>query len=673
MADFSDAEFERFGEERLVVDPKLTCAVIVDNVPVIDMVKYEKLCAVMRRIFSGYGKIAEDGFYMPVQDGKTQGHCFIEFATEEGAKKAVAEGDNKKLDKEHKLRVTMWEDYNRIMEAPETYEPPERTNFDNQQVTHSSWLLDHWGRDQFIIRYGKETRVYWNDPYRKANDQGRVLQYGGEREKTNNKTWTDSYVAWSPQGSYLATFHRPGILLWGGDEFQRLGRFMHPGVNVVAFSPSEKYIITSNGQDRTGPKDQNWCIQVWDIKTQKMMRGFDKANTRSWPAFHWSFDDRFFARAGVDVISVYETPHMGLLDKKSIKVPGVQQIAWCPSKSVLAYWVPEVDNVPAKVALMEFPSRTLLREKHLYSVSNVKMHWQSAGEYLCVKMERKKTKKTAVQNFEIFRLNQKSVPVEVLEMEDQVIAFAWEPRGNHFALVHGNPARPDVSFYKLTKKTLEKVKTLENRAANCLFWSPTGDYIIIAGLGEKNGQLDFVEMSDFTTSCSTEHVMCTDVEWDPSGRFVITSVTQPIDVDSHNFRATMENGYKLWSCSGQLLQSISLDQFYQVIWRPRPKTLLSPEQLKEIKNKLKEDFWRTFEQEDEEIRQSQLSGVAKEKQQWKEQWKAFRARAEAEYAADAAHRIGLRGGLLSDDEDDYVETEIVHTEEISCETTIISK
>jgi uncharacterized protein with WD repeat len=43
----------------------------------------------------------------------------------------------------------------------------------------------------------------------------------------------------------------------------------------------------------------------------------------SWPAFKWSHDDKYLARmvSGPNgMISVYETPGMGLLDKKSIKV-----------------------------------------------------------------------------------------------------------------------------------------------------------------------------------------------------------------------------------------------------------------------------------------------------------------------------------------------------------------
>jgi len=663
-------EYEEFGEQRLTINDDFRNVVIVDNIPIVDQKKYEKLCSVLRRNFGKHGKVTKDGFHMPTVDGKSLGYCFIEFETREGANTAQAEKNNKKLDKDHKMKVTKWNDVDTFLDAPETYEAPEKPEFESN-VTHTSWLLDHFGRDQFLIRYAKETQIYWNDPYRKANDEGRVLQYGGEREKSRDKVWTESYTAWSSKGSYLATFHRPGIKIWGGDDFQALGRFIHDGVNIIAWSPNEKYIVTSNNKDRKGPKDPNWCIQIWDVKTQKMMRGFDKAMTRSWPAFKWSHDDRFFARTGDGVISIYETPHMGLLDKKSVKVDGVANIEWCPSQNILAYWVPEQLNVPAKVALIELPSRKLIREKHLYSVSDVKMHWQSAGDYLCVKMARKKTKKTTVQNFEIFRLKEKNVPVEILEMEDEVIAFAWEPKGHRFALIHGNPARPDVSFYRLKKKTLEKIKTLEARSANCLFWSPNGDYIVLGGLGDKNGQLDFVDTSDWTTTVSTEHIMCTDVEWDPSGRYVITSVTQPIDVDQHNFRATMENGYKLWTCSGQLLQSISADQFYQVLWRPRPQTLLPPDKRKEVKNNLKDKYWRQFEIEDDEIRQSQLSGAARERENWKTAWKVFRQRAVEEYNADANARAELRDGNVTDDENDYEETEIVHSEEISKEITYV--
>ena len=45
--------------------------------------------------------------------------------------------------------------------------------------------------------------------------------------------WTETFVAWSPHGSYLATMHRQGAAIWGGPSFSRLQRFSHPNVRAA--------------------------------------------------------------------------------------------------------------------------------------------------------------------------------------------------------------------------------------------------------------------------------------------------------------------------------------------------------------------------------------------------------------------------------------------------------
>lgn len=42
-----------------------------------------------------------------------------------------------------------------------------------------------------------------------------------------------------------------------------------------------------------------------------------------------------------------------------------------------------------------------------------------------------------------------------------------------------------------------------------------------------DGQLEFydTDSSDFTLMASAEHSMATDLEWDPTGRYVVTSVS----------------------------------------------------------------------------------------------------------------------------------------------------
>jgi translation initiation factor 3 subunit B len=82
---------------------------------------------------------------------------------------------------------------------------------------------------------------------------------------------------------------------------------------------------------------------------------------------------------------------MYLQGKKSIKVEGVVDFEWRPlgdrdredanpangksvkkpQENMLVYWTPEVVNQPARVTLIGFPSRTVLRQKNLFNVTEV--------------------------------------------------------------------------------------------------------------------------------------------------------------------------------------------------------------------------------------------------------------------------------------------------------------
>ena len=63
-------------------------------------------------------------------------------------------------------------------------------------------------------------------------------------------------------------------------------------------------------------------------------------------------------------------------------------------------------------------------------------------------------------------------------------------------------------------------------------------------LQQMNGQLEFYNVEEAETMATGEHFMCTDIEWDPTGRYVATVVTS-----IHQ----MENGFNLWSWNGNLM------------------------------------------------------------------------------------------------------------------------
>src|SRR5699024_12131860 len=125
----------------------------------------------------------------------------------------------------------------------------------------------------------------------------------------------------------------------------------------------------------------------WDIRMQSIRRAFyaECSQNISWPIFKWSHDDKYFARIQNDSLYIYETETFSLLDKKSMKITGIQNFSWSPSQNIFAYWVAEDQNVPARVVLIDIPGKRELRSKNLFSVADCKIHWQKNGDYLCVK------------------------------------------------------------------------------------------------------------------------------------------------------------------------------------------------------------------------------------------------------------------------------------------------
>ena len=75
-------------------------------------------------------------------------------------------------------------------------------------------------------------------------------------------------------------------------------------------------------------------------------------------------------------------------------------------------------------------------------------------------------------------------------------------------------------YFFSTGQTPTLAKKYERKTANHIFWSPAGQFVVLAGLRNMNGVLEFIDTADFTSMNSGEHFMATDIEWDPTGRYV---------------------------------------------------------------------------------------------------------------------------------------------------------
>ncbi|EEB09532.1 translation initiation factor eIF3b [Schizosaccharomyces japonicus yFS275] len=647
--------------------------VVIQGAPVVDESKKKDFFRFLTtRVFAKIGKVKENGLYMPFNDvngtSKSMGLVFADFENVDAADLCVQELDAKRIDKSHVFAVRKLNQLEKAFNTPEEFHFEEGEYHEREHLR--SWLADYYGRDQFISYAGNTVTVNWN---RKSDVPEQVV---------SRENWTETYVQWSPLGTYLVSLHLRGIQLWGGASWKMCARFLHPYVKFVDFSPSEKYLVSYSYEVVKLPPighparetmpfsdaDEGKNCFIWDVQSGRILRSFkiapggDVKDPKKvvWPIFKWSANDKYLARMTPgQSISVYETPSMALVDKKVMKIEGVQSFEWCPvddvvadkSEQLLAYWTPELQNQPARVALVSIPSKATVRTKNLFNVSDCKLYWQSHGDYMCVKVDRHtKTKKSTFSNLEIFRVREKNTPVEVIDLKEVVLNFAWEPKSDRFAIFSANDQslgspnlKTNLSFYGLEKKkntpsVFRHIATFEKKSLNSLFMNPKGRFLAAATLGSSTQyDLEFYDM-DFESEKkenenlaniqligSAEHFGMTDIEWDPSGRYLTTSSTI--------WRHKLENGYRICDFKGTTLREELVNDFKQFIWRPRPPSPLTKEEMKKVRKQLKE-YNRLFDEEDIAEKSSANRELAARRRRLIDDWEAYRQKVTAQVAEE---------------------------------------
>ncbi|KAL2808014.1 eukaryotic translation initiation factor eIF2A-domain-containing protein [Aspergillus granulosus] len=660
--DFSDLK----AQYEVKLEEGLDTFIVIDGLPVVPEANRQKLIKFLLRKLNTVGHTSEDAVFMPLNaENMSEGFAFVEYETPEQAVAAVKQLHGTPLDKKHTLLVNKLMDierYGREGRIDEEYKPPTIEPFTEKEHLRS-WIGDANARDQFALYRNEKVGVFWNN---KNNPPENVV---------DRVHWTQLFVQWSPKGTYLASVHPQGVQLWGGPAFSKQKQFPHPFVQLIEFSPLEGYLTTwssrpiqvEEGQPVLTYEEDGKNIIIWDIVSGKPLRSFvshDLGGPESeaqpkkkvqWPAFKWSADEKYVARMlQGQSLSIYELPRMNLLGKTSVKVEGIMDFEWSPAtvnrdgvkqyEQLLSFWTPEIGSNPARVGLMSVPSKEIIRTRNLFNVSDVKLHWQSQGTYVCVKVDRhSKSKKSMATNLEIFRVREKGVPVEVVDsLKDTVINFAWEPNGGRFVLITtgdapsgaGAPPKTAVSFFAPEKKGVQAgnfklVRTVEKKNSNAIYWSPKGRFVVVATVHSQSSyDLDFWDMdfegeknesekdlaANLQLMKTVEHYGVTDIDWDPTGRYVVSSASA--------WTHSMENGWNLHTFAGETLAENPTDKFKQFIWRPRPATLLSKEEQKQVRKNLRE-YSKEFEEEDKYAVDIANTAVVEKRKRVLNEWVAW--------------------------------------------------
>jgi len=102
----------------------------------------------------------------------------------------------------------------------------------------------------------------------------------------------------------------------------------------------------------------------------------------------------------------------------------------------------------------------------------------------------------------------------------------------------------------------------------------------------------------------------------------------------------MENGYHMYDFKGQLLREEHIDRFKQLIWRPRPPTLLSKEEQAEIRKNLR-NYSKLFEEQDLAKKNTANRQVVEQRRKLLQEWLAWR-----EHVVEILREEGLEEEVL---------------------------
>ncbi len=115
----------------------------------------------------------------------------------------------------------------------------------------------------------------------------------------------------------------------------------------------------------------------------------------------------------------------------------------------------------------------------------------------------------------------------------------------------------------------------------------------------------------------------------------------------------LENGYAIWDFRGQELTKQIQDRFKQFIWRPRPPTLLTKEQQKNVRRNLRE-YSRLFDEEDAAEESNVSAELIALRKRLVDEWNAWRTSRKRELADERGHKINSKPNP-SDEEKEEIE------------------
>ncbi|KAK9235433.1 eukaryotic translation initiation factor eIF2A-domain-containing protein [Lipomyces kononenkoae] len=336
-----------------------------------------------------------------------------------------------------------------------------------------------------------------------------------------------------------------------------------PNVYEVAFSPKGSYLCTYERPIKLDDgQNVHHNFKVWDVATGERVAQFMQKN-QTMANFQFTYDEKFCARLVPNELQFYETKKLGGPAAYKLRVEGCTSFAIAPGHSYyIAVFVPERKGKPAVVDVYNAPNFSRpLSTKSIFKAERVVLKWNNLGTSLLV-LTQTEVDQTGKSYYGESTLYLRGIAGNfdsriTLDKEGPIHDVAWCPDSKEFAVVYGYmPAKTMLFNYRG-----ETVRTLPLGPRNTILYSPHGRFLILAGFGNLQGEVDIYDRQNSYNKVSTIDASNTSVcEWSPDGRYILFATTSP--------RLRVDNGVKVFHVTGKLAYVREMTELFSASWRP---------------------------------------------------------------------------------------------------------
>jgi translation initiation factor 2A len=371
---------------------------------------------------------------------------------------------------------------------------------------------------------------------------------------------------YSADGRLFAYGLPTGVRIYQAEGAQLLQELQLPNIVELKFSPRGTYLSTWERPVKLEDGSQHKNLRVFSVSTGEELVAFSQKSQEGWD-LQYTISESHAIRLVSQEIQVFRPSEWskGIVDK--LKVEGATSISLSPGLNPsVAVFIAEKKGCPASIRIYGLVSLNSppTCQKTFFKADRSQIKWNTLGTQvlLLTQTEVDNSNKSYYGETGMYLLSAAGTGSHdcrvTLDKEGPIHDFAWSPNSKEFGVVYGYMPAKTVLF----DQRLNPLNDFGSSPHNFISFNPQGRLMALAGFGNLAGKLDIFDRRTLTKVCSIDAPNTSHCEWSPDGRFLLTATLSP--------RLRVDNGIKIWHCSGPLVHVQAIEELYQASWRPTP-------------------------------------------------------------------------------------------------------